>query len=108
MDNYGLIGAPQEQTRNESIAVGVASVEIAPNRTAQNPRKAIVVRNISDDPTKIISINQGYGAAVVNRGVVLKQYESYTDSTETGYECYQGTIKAICAVAAGALAIFER
>lgn len=101
-------GGTQEPARNESVSVGTTSVTIAEKRSEMRPRKVIVIRNISDDSTKVISVNFGLQQAVTNTGIVLRQYESVTETTDAGYECWQDTITAKCAVAGGTLAIFER
>lgn len=97
-----------EPARNESVTVGTSSVIIAEQRVQPNKRKSITVRNISSDATMVITVNMGYQSAVANTGLVLKQYESFTDASDSGYDCFQDQISAICAVAGGTLAIFER
>ena len=107
-DIYSFI---QESSRNESLIVTNASREIANARQfAEMPRKVITVRNIADDPTKIITVNLGANPATNNNGIVLRQFESFTDSSDGDYLPWQGTITAICAVASATvdLAIFER
>jgi len=98
----------QEPTRNEKLAVGATSVVVAETRNVDNPRKVIILRNTSDNAAKIITVHMGQGVAVAEVGIVLKQNEAVTDSSESGYKCHQGTITAICAVADGQLSIFER
>lgn len=102
----------QEPTRNESLTVTNTSISIADARQFQDqPRKVIVVRNIADDPTKIITVNLGANPAVANKGIVLRQYESFSDSQDgASYLPWQGTITAICAVASATtdISIFER
>jgi len=98
----------QEPTRNDKIAVGVVSSVIAEARNQDNKRKTIVVRNTSDADAKIITVHLGQGSAVADTGIVLRRNESFTDSSETGYECWNGVITAICAAADGQLSIFER
>lgn len=108
-DNYyGTLQAWQEPTRNETVAVGTSSTLVATQRNRELPRKAIIIRNNSPNPADIITINFGATPAVANAGIVLRQYESISDSTETGYDCWQGTINAICATANGSLSVFER
>jgi len=99
----------EESTRNEALIITSAS-QVISNSRPDRSRKAITIRNIADDPTKIITINFGAQQAIANAGIVLRQYESVSDSSETGYECFQGTITAICAVASATadLTIFER
>jgi hypothetical protein len=103
-----LAGALQEITRNESVAVGVASIVVAPMRSTLPKRKVITIRNNSPNAADIITLSFGQNAAVANAGIILKQYESMTDANDGGYECYQDQISAICATANGVLAIFER
>lgn len=105
----GFLGTPQEPTRNEKLIVTNSAQTICDARTDMS-RKTIVIRNIADDPTKIITVNFGAQQAQNNVGIVLRQYESVTDSAETGYLPFQGTITAICAVASATatLSIFER
>jgi len=102
------VGNIQEPTRNEAVVVGTSNVILSEARNEDNKRKDILVRNISPNAADIISVNVGYGQAVANQGIVLKQYESFTYSTSQGYEPYQGVITAVCATVNGKVAIFER
>lgn len=99
----------QEPTRNEKVAVGTTSKVISETRTGGNiKRRNITVRNTSPNAVDIITVNLGFSPAVAEAGIVLRQNESFSDSSETGYECYQGVITAICDTANGQLSIFER
>jgi len=98
----------QEPVRNGSVAVGLTNVTVCDARNGHNPRKALMIRNISTNANDVITINLGMQTATANTGIVLRQYESFTDSTDINYECFQGTISGICATANGVLAIFER
>lgn len=106
----GFIGTPQEATRNEQLTITNSSSTICDARTGDNARKVLIVRNTSDDATKIITLNLGAKPAVANQGIVLKQGESFVDAQDSGYLPFQGTITAICAVASATadLTIFER
>jgi hypothetical protein len=98
-----------DNTRNESVSVAAASVEVARMGDSKaNPRTAIVIRNRSDADADIITLNLGLDQAEANKGIVLKKDEAFADSSSEGYECYQGVITAICATANGVLSIFER
>jgi hypothetical protein len=101
-------GFSQEPTRNEEVAVGTSNTIVSENRLLQQPRKNITIRNTSSNAADIITVNLGYNEAAAGAGIVLKQNESFTDSSETGYKCYQGVITAICATANGKLAVYER
>jgi hypothetical protein len=104
----GIFSPIQEPSRNEAITVNTTSTTISDARNEANPRKVILLRNNSNDSSKIITVFFGATPAVANAGIVLRQYESVTDSSEAGYQCWQGTVNAICAVVGGSLAIMER
>ena len=97
-----------EPTRNEQVDVIATSSIIAEARNELNARKVISIRNTSTAEVDIITINLGFNEATSNNGIVLKMGESFTDTSETGYNAYQGSISAICATANGKLSIFER
>jgi len=97
-----------EGTLNDTIAVGTTSIPISSQKSEQHPRKVIILRNTSPNATDIITVNFGGTLAVANKGIVLRQYESCSDTQDGGYKPYQGTITAICATATGQLSIFER
>lgn len=98
----------QDPVRNESVSVGTSNVIVMTPRASTSPRIAYVIRNVSDDATKIISVTLGAFQAQNNTGIVLRQYESFSDSSDNGYTCHQGSITAVCAVAGGTLSVMER
>jgi len=99
----------QEPVRNEKVAVANTSKVIAEARNSLNKRKFILIRNTSTNANEVITCHMGQNVAQDNIGIVLRQYESFMDSNETGYECHQGVITGICAVAGpGQLSITER
>lgn len=106
--SYDTVGSNQEPSRNEQISVGLTAVEVAARRTDTTPRKTIVIRNTSPNATDIITLNLGAGTATANLGIVLRQYETFVDTNDSGYICWQGVITGICATATGKLSIFER
>jgi len=65
------------------------------------------VRNISGNGNRA-SITMGMSSAIANTGIILEDGESYSDTTDAGYECYQGMVNAIGSAAGTVLAIFER
>jgi len=93
----------QELTRNDLVAVGTSSTEISPARD----RTAYHIRNSSDNAADIITIHLGFGTATAEKGIVLKQGQTLTDSDAYNYRCHKGTITAICATANGEISIFE-
>lgn len=105
----GILAYATEPTRNTTVSVPNSNTEVCEKRNNTNPRKVIVIRNTSTNANEVITINLGNDQAVANSGIVLKPNESFADSSETGYECFQGQITGICAVAGpGQLSIFER
>lgn len=99
----------QEPTRNDKISVGLSAVVVSDARQNQEqPRKVIVVRNVSPDAADVITVAFGLTQAVANNGIVLRQYESFTESEESTFKPFQGTITAICATANGQLSVMER
>jgi len=97
----------QEPTRNENIALGTSSIVLSEARNEIKPRKTIMIRNISE-AGQIVTINFGFNKAENNKGIVLKQNEAVTDSTEAGYQCFQGVISGISSGANAKITIFER
>jgi hypothetical protein len=106
----GLFQGRYEPVRNEDLDIGLTSVKICDARSDNNEniRKVIVIRNISPNATDTISIFLGNGLAENNKGIVLKQYESFTDSYDASYLPHQDQISGICATATGKVSIMER
>jgi hypothetical protein len=105
---YGTISYQQEPVRNDLVSVGTTVTSVAEVRSEDTPRKVICIRNTSDDPSKIITVTYGLVSPTGNYGIVLRQYESFTDSNDGDYQCFQGHINAVCAVAGGQVSILER
>jgi len=97
-----------EPTRNESVAVGTSNVNLCQASFLSTPRKTLVIRNVSTDATSEITIVLGNAVATAGSGIVLRQFDTYVESTDAGYECWQGPVNTICNNANGTLAIFER
>jgi len=95
----------QEPTRNESVSVATTNTVIAEARIQDVPRRVIVVRNNGDTN---LTCNLGQQAAVSNNGILLKPGESFSDSSESGYQCHQGIITAISETSANNVSIMER
>ena len=105
----GLYSPIQDATRNEVITIATSSTKVSDSRNSDNERTVITCRNISSNSSDIITINLGNNPAVSNNGIVLRQYESFTDANDGGYKCWQGSITAISVTGtASNLAIFER
>jgi len=98
------ITSERQPARNEAVTVGATSLEIAPNRL----RKVIILRNTSSSATAVITVNLGSWAAIANQGIVLRQYESFVDADDGGYQSWQGGITAISNEAGSTLSVMER
>jgi len=94
-----------EPVRQETISVGTSQVSIANRRPQQNRRAFYNIRNTG---ASNVTISFGGGAAVITEGQILKPGESMTDSTDTGYLCYQDSLNAIGDAAGGSILIIER
>jgi len=109
MVSVGQVSNIVEATRNEAVTVAATSTRIADQRNAKLPRKVLHIRNISSDAAAVITVVFGFSPAVATYGIVLAQNEAITDTSEVGYDCWQGAITAIVTGAAsGTVAIFER
>jgi hypothetical protein len=106
--NVGIYEGLQEPTRNDIVAVGLASVRVSEARQGLLPRKEIIIRNTSPNAIDIITVNVGYNVATANAGIVLKQYETLVLDTTSVAACPQTTITAICATVNGQLSVYER
>lgn len=104
----GTFTTYQEPARNDQVAVSTSSLTLSVARQAGAERKTITVRNTSPNSADVIWVTIGATTAVVGKGIQLKQGESFTDATDAGYQCWQGTITAICETVNGTTAIFER
>lgn len=102
--------SPLPAARNEDVAVGLTAEEVCGNlEGTTNKRSVLSIRNTSPNDTDEIRVNfQPTGVATTTRGILLKRYESFTDTSDGGYECWQGKCTAICATATGRVTVFEK
>ena len=94
--------------RNDKVAVTTTSTVIVRTRASEIIRTAFIIRNTSSNDADIITIALGQEVATSNKGIVLRKNESWSDSSETGYQCHQGQISAVCETANGQLSIMEK
>lgn len=91
------------EIRSDSANVSTTSAQIL--NLATQRRTSFVITNTS--ATAVVSLNFGEGAAVANTGVVLQPTQSYGQSDDSAFSCYQGKIQAI-ASGSGTVAISEQ
>lgn len=106
MGDFGVY----EPTRNEQLSITTTASVVSESRVGTgNKRKVILIRNTSPNVTDIIYVwFSSSGVAAANTGIKLQQGESCVDSTDSGYDCFQDKITAICATATGTIAVYER
>lgn len=95
-------GLQTDQVLNDQIIVTNSSKIVLKQQPYTVRRAMFILRNIADPTTesnKVITINIGSNSAVANSGIILKPGEQYFESTDSSYQCWQGDITAICAVA---------
>lgn len=100
-----------EPTRNELVPVTTISATLCADVSATaEGRKSFLIRNMSTDATDILTIVMGNQPAVANKGIPLRQFESYGESNDSGFQCWQGQIQIISAAAVGTVqaSVFER
>jgi len=99
-----------QPVRNEQVNVIATSGIIAETRSELQPRQAIIIQNTSATKgTDIITLFLGTsGVATSNNGIVLDVGDTWVDANDSGYQCHQDVISAICATANGKLSIMER
>ncbi len=90
-------------SRNESVAVGVTSVEIAPARE----RVLFYIKNTSA-AAQTVTVVLGPVAAVAGAGIVLEPGDFISDSDGDIYRAWRGPILAISSAAGATLAVTER
>lgn len=99
----------QEASRNETVTVATSSTKISDSRNDVNPRIEMTLRNISTDAADVITISLGNTLAVANKGIVLRQFEGVTLTSNEYSPAWQGTINAISTTGtANNLSIWER
>jgi hypothetical protein len=98
------MGLTQNYARNEIVTVGATQVVISPKKE----RKAIYIRNTSAAAQIVTIAFDNINAVVAGRGIVLSPGEYITESTNSGYKCWNGDIKAIANAAGATLAIMEQ
>lgn len=99
----------QEQARNDQVDVIATSTTISQAPFKDQERNGFVLRNTSPNAVDIITIKLGNEKAIANEGIVLRQYDIYSESiVNSKDDIWQGAIQGICATANGKLSIMER
>jgi len=81
-----------DQSASTAASVGTSSSTVLPTRLGKPRRTQFVLTNIS--PTTVY-VSKGEAPAVSGTGVPLQQNQSWSESDDGGFKCYQGAIQAI-------------
>ena len=99
----------RSDVRQDTIAVSTTSIKVTEQKINPEKRQLFYLRNSSPNATDIITINLSSNEpAVVNKGIVLKQGDIYSESTQAGFIVWEGQINAICTTVNGILTVVER
>lgn len=91
-----------QQSRNSSMSTSMTSAEAITKYAYK--RSQFVITNTS--VAAVVTISKGDVAVVAGAGIVLQPKQSYLESTDSGFECWQGAVQAVSDVA-GTIAIVE-
>ena len=87
-----------------AASITTSSSQVLPRVLGSMKRTQLIITNTS--LAAVATIMKTNVAVVANQGIVLQPNASYVESTDGGYECWQGQVQAV-ADAAGTLAIVE-
>jgi hypothetical protein len=95
-----------QSVRNALIPITTTSTQVAAERVGSLIRKQIIIVNNSTAET--VTIVFGDAAAVANQGIVLlPNGGAYSESTDSGFICWDGAIQAI-STGSSNLSVVER
>lgn len=89
-------------TNNSKETIGTTSKRVIP----ASKRDVLVLRNSSTAAQKI-TVVMGNKSAVADEGIVLSPGQTWIDSTNAGYKCWEGEVQAISDIAGATLSISE-
>jgi hypothetical protein len=81
-----------DQNQSGTVSVSTTSVQLVPSRLGLHRRTQLIITNTS--PTTV-TIVKGGADAVANIGIRLMQNQTYIESDDGGFRCWQGAIQAI-------------
>jgi hypothetical protein len=79
-------------SQSKTATVTTTSTELTPSRLGLSRRTQLIVTNTS--PTTL-TLYKGASAAVAGRGILLSQNQTYIESDDSGFKCWQGAIWAV-------------
>jgi hypothetical protein len=97
-------GSLDELTRNESVAVGVSSVQVL----ATTKKRTMFIITNSSAGGQTITLSLGFKVAVLGAGINLAPGQQYGEANGEGFLAFQSGCNAIASAAGGTLAVMER
>lgn len=81
-----------DQSASTAASVGTSSTTVLPTRLGKPRRTQFIITNLS--PTTVY-VTKGDAPAVSGTGVPLQQNQSWTESDDGGFKCFQGAVQAL-------------
>lgn len=96
-----------QKTRNQLVAITTSSSQISSEPTGELERTMLIITNTDTANSATVAMTSD-SAATASAGIILGPGASYTESTDSGFTCWDGAIQAIGNTAGLNLAIVER
>lgn len=75
-----------------TAAVTTSEAELVPSRLGKTRRTQLIIQNTS--PT-VVTITKGDDPAVANVGIRLTQNQTFIESDDAGFLCWQGAVHVV-------------
>jgi len=82
-----------QTTRNATITLAATTTLISQAVYRPIKRSQIIITNT--DAAATIAVQKGSGAAVLGKGIILPPNAVYIESTDSGFQCWQGEFSAV-------------
>lgn len=93
-----------QQTANIAVSLTTASSRVLASRDGTGMKRTqFIITNLS---ATTVTIAKGENSATANQGIILSQGQAYIESTDGGFECWQGEIQGVGS-AASTLSVVE-
>lgn len=96
----------QQATKNTSVSVSTSSAEALQNRADQADTRRTMFSITALTGSVTVTVAKGDVPAVANQGIVLTQNQTYLESNDAGFPCWQGAVQVI-ASGSGTIAVSE-
>lgn len=93
-----------DQSAATAVSVTTSDTVVLPSRLGKPRRTVLVITNLS--PTTIY-LSKGDAAAVSGTGIALQQNQTWSESDDGGFDCFQGAIHALGSSGTSSVAVME-